>query len=78
MCVCVCVFLPYLPGMQITFLHHTVLSSVMCLALSCFSTLSHENGTIFGKKLLDMKCVLILSTTSFCNLTYSEKNSARY
>jgi hypothetical protein len=33
---------------------------------------------IFGKNLLDMKCVLILSTASICNLTHSEKNSVRY
>jgi hypothetical protein len=46
----VSVFLSYLSGMQIaSFLRRIILSSVACLAVLCFSTLSHSD-TIFGKK----------------------------
>jgi len=37
------------------------------------------NGTIFGEKLLDIKCVFwFFSTTFVRNISDSEKNSARY
>jgi hypothetical protein len=36
------------------------------------------NGTIFGKKLLNIKCVMIFSTTFFQNISNSKKNLARY
>jgi hypothetical protein len=36
------------------------------------------NGTILGKKLFDIKCVLIFSTTFLWNISYSKNNSARY
>ena len=47
-----------------------ILSPVACLALSYFSTLSHE--------LQDKMCVLIFSTTLVCNISHSKKNLARY
>jgi hypothetical protein len=36
------------------------------------------NGTIFGKTLLNVKCVLIFSAKSVRNNSDSQKNSARY
>ena len=38
------------------FVHYIILSFVACLDLPYFSTLSHK-GTIFGKKLMNIKCV---------------------
>ena len=35
------------------------------------------NRTIFETKLLNIKCVLILSTNFVCNVTRSKKNRAR-
>jgi hypothetical protein len=51
---------------------------VIC-SLSGSTTFCHIiNGTIFGKKLLNTKCVLIFSTTSIWNISHSGKNSAKY
>ena len=36
------------------------------------------NGTIFGKKVLNIKCVLIFSTTFIWNISHSKQNLARY
>ena len=36
------------------------------------------NGMIFGTKLLNIKCVLIFSTTFVWKISHSKKNSARY
>jgi len=36
------------------------------------------NGTIFGTKLLNIKCVLIFSTTFVWKISHSKKNLARY
>jgi hypothetical protein len=50
-----------------------ILSSVTCPVVQCFSTLS-KNSTIFEKKkLLNIKCVLIFST-SVWNISYPKKN----
>jgi len=55
-CVCVSVFLPYLPAMQMaSFLSQLILSSGAYMAVPYFSTLSHK-GTIIGKKRLKPKC----------------------
>ena len=37
-------------------MRHSMLPFVTCLALPYFSTLSH-NGTIFGEKVMNVKCV---------------------
>jgi len=40
-----------------------ILSPVACLAVKYFSTLSHKRHDFRGKKLLNVQCVLISSTT---------------
>jgi len=59
-------------------IHRIIFSSVAYLALPYFFTVSKKKGMIFGKVLLYNKCVLIFSTTSTWNISYSKKNSARY
>jgi len=56
-----------------------ILSSVVCLALPYFSTLSHEQQDFSKKKkVIEHKmCVLIFSTTTVCNICHS-KNMVRY
>jgi len=55
---CVSVSLPSLFGMQIvSFLRCIILSSVACLALPSYCTLSHTQQD-YRKKLLNIKCVL--------------------
>ena len=55
-----------------------LLSSVACLAVPYFSTLSRKRHDFRGKKLIEHKmCVLIFSTPFFRNVSHS-KNSARY
>jgi hypothetical protein len=75
----VSVFLPELSDMQIaSFVHCIILSSVACLALPTIFFPSYLiNGTIFGKKLLDIKCVSVFSTAFVCNISHSMKNSVR-
>ena len=38
----------------------------------------HTNATISGKQLLNIKCVLLFSTTFVCNISHSKKNWERY
>jgi hypothetical protein len=59
-------------------MHHIVLSSVACLALPYFSTLS-DKWHYFWKNVLEQTgnmCVLILSAAFISNISHSQKNSA--
>jgi hypothetical protein len=53
-----------------------MLSSVACLVVLYFSTLSHKRQD-FQKKIERKICVLIFFTTFVLNIYYSKKNSAR-
>jgi hypothetical protein len=48
------------------------LSSVACLAVPCFSKLSHK-PLDFRENVLENKCVFILSTTFVLNVSHSKK-----
>ena len=56
-----------------------ILSSVACLPLQYFSTLSHERHDFRGGEVTEHKmCVLISFTTFVWNISHSKKNWARY
>jgi hypothetical protein len=61
MCVCACILalvIQYAKRMR-----RIILSSVACLVLQCFSTLSHKRHD-FRKQIMEQEmCVLIFSTT---------------
>jgi hypothetical protein len=55
-----------------------ILSSVVCLAVPYFSTLSHKQYD-FRRKIIQRKMrVLIFSTNFLLNISHSKKNSARH
>ena len=55
-----------------------VLSSVACLFLPYFSTLSRK-GEIFGKKIIEhMMSVFVFSTNFVWNISHSKNNSESY
>jgi hypothetical protein len=55
-----------------------VLSSVACLAVPYFSTLSHKRYN-FRENVIEHKiCVFRFSTTFVSNISHSKKNSVRY
>jgi hypothetical protein len=51
-----------------------ILSSVSCLALPYFSTLSHKRHDFWEKVIEYKMCVLIFSTPFICNISHSNKN----
>jgi len=56
----------------------TILSSVACLPVRYFSTLSHKRYDCRGEINIEHKmCVLISSSTFVYNLSHSKKNSER-
>jgi hypothetical protein len=55
-----------------------ILSSVACLAVPYFSTLSHKRHDFGGNVTEHKMCVWILCTIFVCNISHSNKNSARY
>ena len=58
--------------------HSKGMSSIVCLSLQLFSTLSHKRHEFRKKKILNIKCVGLIFTTTFAwNITRA-KNSARY
>jgi hypothetical protein len=70
------VFVALLPNKQCAF---AILSSVACPALQYFSTLSQkQTGFSTKKKLCNIKCVFIFSTTFVWNISHSTNNSSRY
>jgi hypothetical protein len=75
--VCVCVFVTLVIQHE-TCMRHIILSSVACLAVPYFSTLSHKWYYFLKKKVIEhKKCVLILSTPFVWNDSNS-RNSARH
>jgi hypothetical protein len=55
-----------------------ILSSVACLAVPYFSTLSHKRHDFREKVIKPKMRVLIYSTTLVRKIYYSKKNAARY
>jgi hypothetical protein len=53
----------------------TLLLYVTCPAVPYLSTLSHKQHDFRKKKLWNIKCVLVLSTTFVSNVSHSKKNS---
>jgi hypothetical protein len=54
-------------------LRRIILSSVVCLSVPYFSTLSHKRQNL-GEKFLNIKCFLNSSKTSSWNISHSKKN----
>ena len=71
-----CVFLA-LVAKHVMCMNHFMLSSVSCMALRYFSTLSHKWYDSRGKVVEQKMCILPLSTLVW-NISRSKKNSARY
>ena len=54
-----------------------ILSSVACLAVPYFSTLSHKLYDVLKKRIERKMCVVILSITFVSSISHSKKNRAR-
>ena len=61
-----------------TRMRHIILSSVACPVLQYFFYLWDINSTIFGKMLLNVKRVIIFSSSFVENISRFKKNSERY
>ena len=55
-----------------------ILSIVGCLVVPYFSALSHRRHAFRGKKVTDIKCVLVFFTTFVWKFSHTKKNSTRY
>jgi len=77
-CLSVCIFALVTRHANRIFSAPPYVSSVACLALSHFLTLSHKRGEIW-KKLLNIKiCAFIFPTTIFRKISRLKKKSAGY
>ena len=74
-CVCVCVSFVIQHAMR---MRSMTMSTVTCLALPYFSTLSHKRHDFRGGVIEHKMCVLIFSTTFVWNISHPKKNSGRY
>jgi hypothetical protein len=61
-----------------TRMRHIIFTSVTCLAIPYFSTLSHKRHDFRKEKILNIKCVFTFYTTFIGNISHSKLNSARY
>jgi uncharacterized membrane protein YhaH (DUF805 family) len=57
--------------------HHITLSSVACLAVSYFFTLSHKRRHVLKKFIEHKMCVVIFFIVFVCSISHSEKNRGR-
>ena len=74
MCVC---SLSY-PARKAHAPHYPTQSSAACPALHYISPCYLINGMVFGKKLLNIKCVFFSSTTSVWNISHSKNTSVTF
>jgi hypothetical protein len=70
---CVALFIQHAKGMR-----HIIFSSVAYLIPPYFPTLSHKRHDFREKSTLNVKCVLIFSTTINKNTRYFKRNSIVY
>ena len=75
-CVCVCVIVALV--IQHVKCKRRIISSVACLAIPYFSTLSHKRHDFRNRVTEHKRWGFIFSTTFVCNISHSKKNSSRY